>query len=297
MKNFKCQLNIVSRSSGASVIQRAAYRAGEKLLDEETGKTHDYSYRRDVSYNLIHAPSGSPEWAFDSEKAWNAAGRLDKRKNSRLARELMISLPARFPELERIVLIKQIAQWLVHEYQVLVHAVQHEPKIFSKEELAQLKNQHAVEIPGYPGFFHNENWHAHILFSTREMTPFGFGKKTRVLDDKVTGRKEIEKIRHAVADMINTRARAMGIDLFMYAKSARRRGVMEIPTVPLGQKGHWAAKRGFANELAELNERIKAYNAGLIDLPPGNEHVEPVPASVLEPLPAPKRRPMSGPGM
>ena len=141
----------------------------------------------------------------------------------------------------------------------------HEPKIFSAEELFKLKGQHAVPMQSAPGFFHNENWHTHILFSTREMTPIGFGKKTRVLDDGKTGRVEIEKIRQAVADMINAKAREAGIDLFMHSKSARRRGSPEIPTIPLGQKGHWAAKRGLPHTTAELNQRIAKHNRTLTE--------------------------------
>lgn len=260
MKNFKCQVNIVSRSDGASIVQRSAYRSGQKITDQETGKTYDYSHRKDVCFSYISAPKGSPGWSLYPEKAWNAAAAEDTRKNSRLARELMISLPAEFAYEERALLVVDIAHFLVERYKVVVQADIHEPKIFSAEELSKLKGQHAVPMQSAPGFFHNENWHCHILFSTREMTPFGFGKKTRILDDGKTGRVEIEKIRAAVADMMNAKAREAGIDLFMHAKSGRRRGATTIPTMPLGQKGHWAAKRGLPNATAELNHRIKAYN-------------------------------------
>ncbi len=265
MKNFKCQINVVSRSDGASIVQRSAYRSGQKITDAETGKTYDYSHRKDVCFSYITAPKNSPGWALYPEKVWNAAAKADTRKNSRLARELMISLPAEFTYEERALLVAEIAHYLVKQYKVVVQADIHEPKIFSAEELFKLKGQHAVPMQSAPGFFHNENWHTHILFSTREMTPIGFGKKTRVLDDGKTGRVEIEKIRQAVADMINAKAREAGIDLFMHSKSARRRGSPEIPTIPLGQKGHWAAKRGLPHTTAELNQRIAKHNRTLTE--------------------------------
>lgn len=260
MKNFKCQLNIFSRSSGASVIQRSAYRCGQKLIDYETGVTHNYAHRNDVSYSAMFAPKNSPAWAMYPEQAWNQVNKVESRKNSRLARELMISLPAAFNFEERVRVLDEIALFLVDEYKVLVQVDQHDPKIFSASEILKMKFQHAVPMPDAPDFFHNQNFHAHILFSTRELTPFGFGPKTRKLDDKKTGHHEVEKIRETVASIINAKARALGIDLFMHAKSARRRGATTIPTMPLGQKGHWAAKRGLPNATAELNERIKAYN-------------------------------------
>ena len=40
----------------------------------------------------------------------------------------------------------------------------------------------AIHSPGRHG--DDRNFHAHILFTTREMTPEGLGKKTRVLDDQ-----------------------------------------------------------------------------------------------------------------
>lgn len=264
MKNFKCQLNIVSRSSGASVVQRSAYRCGQKLVDNETGVAHNYAHRTDVSYSAMFAPKKSPTWAMYPEQAWNEVNKVESRKNSRLARELMVSLPASFNFEQRVEVLDEIALFLVDEYQVMVQVDQHDPKIFSAAEILKLKAQHAVPMLDASDFFHNENFHAHILFSTRELTPFGFGAKTRKLDDKKTGRLEIERIRETVASIINTKAQALGIDLFMHAKSARRRGATTIPTIPLGQKGHWAAKRGLPNATAELNDRIKTYNQKLV---------------------------------
>jgi hypothetical protein len=45
-----------SRGKGHSAVSGAAYRAGEKLLDQRTGLTHNYSRREDVLYSAILAP-------------------------------------------------------------------------------------------------------------------------------------------------------------------------------------------------------------------------------------------------
>lgn len=263
MKNFKCQLNVVSRSSGASAVQRGSYRGGHKFLDLETGRVYDYSYRKDIAYSAFFAPKDSPDWATFPEPTWNAAQKVDKRKNSRLARELMISLPATFSHEAQVKVVDLVALFLVQEYGVIVQADIHSPKVFSEEQLSKLTDQHTVPIPGRPGYYQNENWHAHVMFSTREMTPAGFGKKTRKLDDHKTGRKEVERIRETVAAIINAKARELGIELFMYAKSAKRRGSLKLPTKPLGQKGHWAAKHGFEVPWHELNKQIKDFNTSL----------------------------------
>jgi hypothetical protein len=38
----------VSRAKGRSVVAAAAYRAGEKLIEEKTGAVHDYTGRQGV---------------------------------------------------------------------------------------------------------------------------------------------------------------------------------------------------------------------------------------------------------
>ncbi|HEY1058376.1 MAG TPA: MobA/MobL family protein [Limnobacter sp.] len=288
MKNFKCQLNVISRSSGASAVQRSAYRGGQKLLDLEKNKVFDYSYRKDVAYSAFFPPKGSPGWATFPEPTWNAAQKIDKRKNSRLARELMVSLPATFSHEAQVSVVDQIANFLVSQYAVVVQSDIHSPKIFSEKQLEELTDQHAVPIPSRPGFYQNENWHAHVMFSTREMTPSGFGKKTRVLDDRKTGRKEVERIRETVAEIINAKARELGIALNMHAKSARRRGSKNLPTKPLGQKGHWAAKHGFEVPWHKLNKEIKTFNAEL----------EAIEAEIAnQPPPKSKRKPNTGMSM
>ena len=47
---------IISRSQGRSAVACAAYRAGEKLIDERYQKIQDYSKRQDVVYKNILAP-------------------------------------------------------------------------------------------------------------------------------------------------------------------------------------------------------------------------------------------------
>ena len=48
MAIFHCQLQIIKRSAGRSVVEAAAYRSGEKLRNEWTGYLHDYSRKRGI---------------------------------------------------------------------------------------------------------------------------------------------------------------------------------------------------------------------------------------------------------
>ena len=42
MAIYHCSVKTFSRRNGQSATAAAAYRAGEKLLDEQTGELHDY---------------------------------------------------------------------------------------------------------------------------------------------------------------------------------------------------------------------------------------------------------------
>lgn len=48
-----CSVKIIGRSKGKSVIAAAAYRAGEKLYDRETGLTHDFTRKGGVAHRDI----------------------------------------------------------------------------------------------------------------------------------------------------------------------------------------------------------------------------------------------------
>jgi hypothetical protein len=55
------------------------------------------------------------------------------------------------------------------------------------------------------------NHHAHLLFTTRELTPEGFGAKTRILDDKESGPQEVELLREVWETLANDALGQSGI--------------------------------------------------------------------------------------
>ena len=71
MAIYHFSVSHISRSTGCSAVQNAAYITGEKLHEERRGITANYSNRDDVYYGETLAP----EWAGDefrnTEKAWN----------------------------------------------------------------------------------------------------------------------------------------------------------------------------------------------------------------------------------
>ncbi len=228
----------MSRSAGRSVVAAAAYRLGECFHDERYQTVHDYTRRRGVECTFTVAPVDAPAWAHDPEALWNAAERAETRKNSTLAREVELALPSLLEPADRQRIAERFAAALVERYNVAVSVAIHEP------------GKHGDD----------RNYHAHILFTTREMTPEGLGKKTRVLDDKKTGPQEVTKLRQLAADIINEHLAAAHADIRVDHRSFEERGIDREPTTHLGPAASEMERRGEQTERGDLNRQAAEVN-------------------------------------
>jgi len=239
---YHCSVKPVSRSAGRSVVAAAAYRLGECLHDELYAKTHDYTRRRGVEATFTITPADAPEWAHTPEPLWNAAERAETRKNSTLAREVELALPAFLEPADRQRIAERFAAELVERYRVAVSVAIHEP-----------------------GKGDDRNYHAHILFTTREMTPDGLGKKTRVLDDRKTGPQEVVKLRELAADIINEHLAAAGSDIRVDHRSFQERGIEQEPTTHLGPAASEMERRGEPSDRGDMNREAQQGNTAAAD--------------------------------
>ena len=71
MAVYFLNMKTFGRSGGSSAASAAAYRAGERIRDERTGKTYDHSERRDVVHKEIVLPS---QFADDERMDQNLLG-------------------------------------------------------------------------------------------------------------------------------------------------------------------------------------------------------------------------------
>ncbi len=183
MASYHCQIKIISRSDGRSATAAAAYRAGARIDCEREGRTHDYTRKQGIEASFIHAPAGAPDWVQDRATLWNKAEEAEVRSNARVAREWELALPHELSAAQRRQLASDYARALVDRYGAAVDVSIHAPHRQGDQR----------------------NHHAHIMVTTRQVGPDGFGAKTRVLDDRTTGPKEIEATREMWADMQNER--------------------------------------------------------------------------------------------
>ena len=96
------------------------------------------------------------DWARDRARLWNAAEHAEARSNARVAREYTVALPHELDQQRQIALARTFARELAERYgcavDMAVHAPRHDPR----------------------------NFHAHLLSTTREVTPDGLGEKTAI---------------------------------------------------------------------------------------------------------------------
>lgn len=256
MAIYHASLKVFARSAGQTATAAAAYRAGLRLNDKRTGVSHDYRRRSGVVSVTLFAPDGSPSWANDAEKLWNAAEAAERRSNACVARELEVSLPEELTAPQRAELAHDLAQLLVDRYGVAVLAAIHEPG--SRNDV--------------------RNHHVHLLFSTRKLGPNGFAEKLRILDDRSTGPGEVRALRAEVSSCINVALekanKPQRVDhrtLLLQARDAARRGDLDAvaalsrePTRHLGRATTAYTHRGRSTHRAHEREELLRSNAELL---------------------------------
>lgn len=168
MASYHLSVQIVGRSplrggrSGKprNVVAMAAYRAGQKLTDESSGRVADFSGRRGVVHTEIMAPEGSAPWLRDRERLWNTVEKMEVRKDAQLAREINLALPHELDDAGRLDLVRSfVAEQFVALGMVADIAI-HQPVPEKGDDI--------------------RNHHAHVLLTLRQATTDGLRRvKTR----------------------------------------------------------------------------------------------------------------------
>lgn len=189
MAVYYLNMKTFGRSGGSSAASAAAYRAGERIRDERTGKTYDHSERQDVMHKEIVLPSRFADenmaWARDRANLWNAAESAEARRNARVAREYLVALPVELSPDQRVGLVRGFSQELSDRYGFAVDVAIHAPRDF----------------PGSDP----RNFHAHLLTTTREVNAEGLGAKTTL--DMNDGKRRKLGLEPAVHELLHVRAR------------------------------------------------------------------------------------------
>jgi hypothetical protein len=231
----------ISRAAGRSATAAAAYRAGERIRDERTGVLHNHSRRRDVNHAEILLPSrftaSDNHWARNRSTLWNAAEAAEHRRDSRVAREIQVSLPVELSAAQRLDLVRTFAQELADRHNVAIDLAIHEPRPDGDAR----------------------NYHAHLLATSRELNETGFGAKAgldmtyseRIKHGLYHGTEELIAIRERWATLTNEAFRTAGIDARVDHRSLKAMGVDREPMPHIPYFALKLERRGMRSEVAQ----------------------------------------------
>jgi hypothetical protein len=252
MATYFLRTKHISRGKGARATRAAAYRAGERIRDERTSEVYDCSDRRDVAYKEVVLPAdlaARPDmaWTQDRSVLWNAAEHAGLRRNSRLARELLVLLPPELTAAQRTDLVRAFAGELADKYRCAVDVCLHQPR------------------PGADA----RNHHAHLLMTT----PDGFGRRTDLEHNGQERRRvglsgssldEYLRIRERWAEVTNESLRRAGLAASVDHRSLERQGIDREPVPSIPEKVFYAErKRGVPSAAGDAirarhRERVEA---------------------------------------
>jgi ATP-dependent exoDNAse (exonuclease V) alpha subunit len=243
MAVYFLNMKTFGRAGGSSAASAAAYRAGERIRDERTGKTYDHSERQDVMHKEIILPGRFADeemaWARDRASLWNAAESAETRKNARVAREYLVALPVELSPPQRLELVRGFSQELSDRYGFAVDFAIHAPRDFHGSD--------------------PRNFHAHLLATTREVTLEGLGAKT-TLEMGDDNRRELG-LPPVINELLHARERwaAVTNDALQEARIAARvdhrsleaQGIDREPRPQIPRAAFEMERQGYRNAVAE----------------------------------------------
>jgi len=231
---YHLSAKVIGRSAGRSAVAAAAYRAAEELQDERLGRAHNFTNKAGVIHSEILLPDRAPARLADRATLWNEVEATEKRKDSQLAREVEIALPRELTKAQAI----GLAQDFVRE------------QFVARGMVADLNVHWGRTARG------EDQPHAHIMLTMREVGPDGFGKK--VVDWNRTER--LVGWRERWAELANERLAELGHDIRVDHRSHAAQGIGLEPQNKIGPAGMRREARGEDAERAAEHEALARRN-------------------------------------
>ena len=256
MAIYHLSIKIISRGKGKSAVAASAYRSGEKIKNEYDGIVHDFTRKGGIAYTEILLPQNAPQEFSDRGTLWNSVEKIEKSKNSQLAREIEVALPQELDREKQIELVKEYVKENFLNVGMCADIALHD------------KN--------------DGNPHCHILLTMRplnEDTTWGAkskkeyilkeyildenGEKVKLKNGNYKTRKintvdwnEQDKAEHwrkAWADITNKYLEENNIQEKVDHSSYQRQGIEQIPTIHLGVSASQMEKKGIATDRGNIN--------------------------------------------
>jgi len=262
---YHCSIKIISRGKGKSAVAAAAYRAGQSITNKYDGITHDYTRKRGIVHTEVLLPENAPAEYSDRAILWNAVERIEKAKNSQLAREVQIALPKELNPLQNKALVRDYVKQCFVAQGMCADIAIHD---------TGSGNPHAHIMLTMRPFEQNGEW------GDKQQKVYHLGKDGNKIYDPIRRQYKCNKIqttdwndqtkaeewRAAWADHVNALLERGNHTERIDHRSFVRQGKDEFPTVHLGSSAFQMEKRGIATERGNLNREIEVTNQRLRQL-------------------------------
>ena len=269
MAIYHCSVKIIGRSKGKSVIAAAAYRAGEKLYDRETGLTHDFTRKGGVVHQEILLPDHAPKEYMDRQTLWKSVTKVEQKSNAQFAREVEVALPMEFSRELQLAVIKEYVQTnFVSEGMCADIAIHDKRK--GNPHAHILLTTRPIKADGSWGtkekkeYARDENGNR-IPFIDKKTGKQKLGKRNEKLWKRITvqannwnDRGNVEKWRKSWADICN---RYLSVEQQIDHRSYERQGLPFEPTVHEGFRARQMEQRGEVSDRCEYNRIIRQLNS------------------------------------
>lgn len=258
MAIYHLSIKIISRGKNKSAVAASAYRSGEKIKNEYDGIVHDFTRKGGIAHTEILLPQNAPQEFLDRGKLWNSVEKIEKSKNSQLAREIEIALPKELNREKQIELVREYVKENFVKVGMCADIALHD-----KND----GNPHAHILLTMRPLNENKTWGAK---SKKEYILDGNGEKVKLKNGNYKTRKistvdwneqdKAEEWRKAWADITNKYLEENSIQEKVDHRSYQRQGIEQIPTIHLGVSASQMEKKGIVTDRGNINREIKHQN-------------------------------------
>ena len=257
-------IKIISRGKGKSAVAASAYRSGEKIKNEYDGIVHDFTRKGGITHTEILLPQNAPQEFSDRGILWNSVEKIEKSKNSQLAREIEVALPKELDREKQINLGRESVQENFVKVGMCADIALHD-----KND----GNPHCHILLTMRPLNEDKTWGAkskkeYILDKNGEKIKLKNGNyKTRKINTTDWNEQDkAEEWRKAWADITNKYLEENSIQEKVDHRSYQRQGIEQIPTIHLGVSATQMEKKGIATDRGNINREIKHQNAILREI-------------------------------
>jgi len=233
-----------SRGSGQSTVAASAYRSCDRMVDERTGRVHDYRFKRGHAGGGVILPGGG---TLSRSDLWNAVEANHTRGDAIVARELELALPNELTLAQNMVLVDEFSLFVSNLYRVGVQFDIHS-KADSNDNSDESARDYSPHDP--------RNIHAHLMQTACHVDSQGeLGNKCLELDPIHCSRAKIlnqmQCLRPVWEDMCNSALVRAGHAIQIDHRTLEAQGIDRRPTFHLGPSASAIERNGISSRIRQ----------------------------------------------